>query len=71
MGAKENKIKMHLAKTKYYRYNLDQTKKNANSPKQSLDLSVDGMQLTKADSLWDARSFDNSQKLKWLPIDQM
>ena len=39
---------MHPAKTKY---NIIQTRqKSANSAKQSLDLSVDGMQLTKVES---------------------
>ena len=154
---KENKMKIHQAKTKYSIISTRQ--KIANSPKQTLDLSVDGMQLTKVeservlgvyidshltwnehidilrrkllqrisilgrarkylpikyrlllynacikplftycctvwsncsqtnldelfklqrrcarlilDSPWDARSFDNFQKLKWLPIDQM
>ena len=39
MWAKENKMKIHPAKTKI-----------ANSAKQSLDLSVDGMQLTEVES---------------------
>ena len=48
MWAKENKIKMHPAKTKYSIISTRQ--KIANSAKQSLDLSVDGMQLTKVES---------------------
>ena len=42
MWAKENKMKMHPAKTKYSIISTRQ--KIANSAKQSLDLSVDGMQ---------------------------
>ena len=45
MWAKENKMKMHPAKTKYSIISTRQ--KIANSAKQSLDLSVDSMQLTK------------------------
>ena len=45
---KENKMKMHPAKTKYSIISTRQ--KIANSAKQSLDLSVDGMQLTKVES---------------------
>ena len=41
MCAKENKMKMHPAKTKYSIISTKQ--KIANSAKQSLDLSVDGM----------------------------
>ena len=48
MWAKENKMKMHPAKTKYSIISTRQ--KIANSAKQSLDLSVDGMQLTKVES---------------------
>ena len=48
MWAKENKMKMHPAKTKYSIISTRQ--KIANSAKQSLDLSVDGMQLTKFES---------------------
>ena len=48
MWAKENKMKMHPAKTKYRIISIRQ--KIANSAKQSLDLSVDGMQLTKVES---------------------
>ena len=48
MWAKENKMKMHPAKTKYSIISTRQ--KIANSAKQSLDLKVDGMQLTKVDS---------------------
>ena len=47
MWAKENKMKMHPAKTKYSIISTRQ--KIVNSAKQSLDLSVDGMQLTKVD----------------------
>ena len=43
MWAKENKMKMHPAKTKYSIISTRQ--KIANSAKQSLDLSVDGMQV--------------------------
>ena len=43
--AKENKMKMHPAKTKDSIISTRQ--KIANSAKQFLDLSVDGMQLTK------------------------
>ena len=46
--AKENKMKMHPAKAKYSIISTRQ--KIANSPKQTLDLSVDGMQLTKVES---------------------
>ena len=46
--AKENKMKMHPAKTKYSIISTRQ--KIANSPKQTLDLSVDGMQLSKVES---------------------
>ena len=45
MSAKENKMKMHPAKTKDSIISTRQ--KIANSAKQFLDLSVDGMQLTK------------------------
>ena len=46
--AKGNKMKMHPAKTKY---NIISTRqKIANSLKQTLDLSVDGMQLSKVES---------------------
>ena len=48
MWAKENKMKMHPAKTKYSIISTRQ--KIANSAKQSLDLSVDGMQLTNVQS---------------------
>ena len=48
MWAKENEMKMHPAKTKYSITSTRQ--KIANSAKQSLDLSVDGMQLTKVES---------------------
>ena len=48
MSAKKNKMKMHPAKTKYRI--ISKRKKIANSTKQSLDLSVDGMQLTKVES---------------------
>ena len=48
MWAKENKMKMHPAKTKYSIISTRQ--KIANSAKQSLDLSVDCMQLTKVES---------------------
>ena len=48
MWAKENKMKMHPAKTKYSILSIRQ--KIANSAEQSLDLSVDGMQLTKVES---------------------
>ena len=41
-------MKMHPAKTKYSIISTRQ--KTANSAKQSLDLSVDGMQLTKVES---------------------
>ena len=41
-------MKMHPAKTKYSIISTRQ--KIANSAKQSLDLSVDGMQLTKVES---------------------
>ena len=44
----EIKMKMHPAKTKYSVISTRQ--KIANSPKQTLDLSVDGMQLTKVES---------------------
>ena len=47
MWAKENKMKMHPAKTKYSIISTRQ--KIANSAKQSLDLSIDGMQLTKVE----------------------
>ena len=48
MWAKENEMEIHPAKTKY---NIISTRqKIANSAKQSLDLSVDGMQLTKVES---------------------
>ena len=47
MWAKENKMKMHPATTKYSIISTRQ--KIVNSAKQSLDLSVDGMQLTKVD----------------------
>ena len=43
-----NRMKMHPAKTKYSIISTRQ--KIANSAKQSLDLSVDGMQLTKVES---------------------
>ena len=48
MWAKENKMKMQPAKTKYSI--ISSRQKIANSAKQSLDLSVDGMQLTKVES---------------------
>ena len=48
MWANENKVKMHSAKTKYSIISTRQ--KIANSAKQSLDLSVDCMQLTKVES---------------------
>ena len=48
MLAKENKMKMQPAKTKYSI--ISSRQKIANSVKQSLDLSVDGMQLTKVES---------------------
>ena len=48
MWAKENKMKMHPAKTK--KSIISTRQKIANSAKQSLDLSVDGMQLTKVQS---------------------
>ena len=48
MWARENKMKMHPAKTKYSI--ISTRRKIANSAKQSLDLSVDGMQLTKVES---------------------
>ena len=48
MWAKQNKMKMHPAKTKYSIISIRQ--KIANSAEQSLDLSVDGMQLTKVES---------------------
>ena len=48
MWAKENKMKMHPEKTKYSIISTRQ--KIANSAKQSLDLSIDGMQLTKVES---------------------
>ena len=41
-------MKMHPAKTKYSIISTRQ--KIANSPKQSLDLSIDSMQLTKVES---------------------
>ena len=47
MWAKENKMKMHPAKTKYSIISTRQ--KIANSAKQSLDLSINGMQLTKVE----------------------
>ena len=47
MWVKENKMKMNPAKTKYSIISTRQ--KIANSVKQSLDLSVDGMQLTKVE----------------------
>ena len=46
--AKENKMKMHPSKTKYSIISTRQ--KIANSAEQSLDLSVDDMQLTKVES---------------------
>ena len=46
--AKENKVKMHAAKTKYSIISTKQ--KIANSAKQTLDLPVNGMQLTKVES---------------------
>ena len=46
--AKENKMKMHPAKTKYSIISTRQ--KIANSRKQTLDLPVDGMQLSKVES---------------------
>ena len=46
--AKENKMKMHPAKTKYSIISTRQ--KISNSPKQTLDPSVDGMQLSKVES---------------------
>ena len=48
MWAKENKMKMHPAKTKYSIISTRQ--KIANSAQQSLDFSVDGMQLTAVES---------------------
>ena len=48
MWAKESKMKMHPAKTKYSIISTRQ--KIANSAKKPLDLSVDGMQLTKVES---------------------
>ena len=45
---KENKMKMDPAKTKYSIISTRQ--KIANLPKQTLDLSVDGIQLTKVES---------------------
>ena len=48
MWAKKNKMKMHPAKIKYSIFSTRQ--KIANSAKQSLDFSVDGMQLTKVES---------------------
>ena len=47
MWAKENKTKMHPARTKYSI--ISNRQKTANSAEQSLDLSVDGMQITKVE----------------------
>ena len=49
MWAKENKMKSQPAKTKYSIISIRQ--KIANSAKQSLDLSFDGMQLSKVDTV--------------------
>jgi len=48
MWAKGNKMKMHPAKTTYSMISTRQ--KIANSAKQSLDLSVEGVQVTKIES---------------------
>ena len=53
-------MKMHPAKTKYSIISTRQ--KIANSAKQSLDLSVDGMQLTKVES---ERSIYIDSHLTW------
>ena len=53
-------MKMHPAKTKYSIISTRQ--KIANSAKQSLDLSVDGMQLTKVESEHVLGAYRVSQK---------
>ena len=62
MWVKENKMKMHPSKTKYSI--ISNRQKIAISAKQSLDLSVDGMQLTKVDSERVLRVYIDS-RLTW------
>ena len=62
MWVKENKMKMYPSKTKYSI--ISNRQKIAISAKQSLDLSVDGMQLTKVDSERVLRVYIDS-RLTW------
>ena len=62
MWVKENKMKMHPSKTKHSI--ISNRQKIAISAKQSLDLSVDGMQLTKVDSERVLRVYIDS-RLTW------